>query len=79
MISGMNSWLASKNAFNVKLVKKDKFRLPNTASEGAKNKFFWIIDTDGLDCQPHHLNIAKKMYSPSYRLFYQTKTLRSLL
>ena len=72
MISGMNSWLASKNAFNVKLVKKDKFRLPNTSSEVQK-QIFWIIDTDGLDCQPHHLNIAKKCTVPPIDYFIKLK------
>ena len=72
MISGMNSWLASKNDFNVKLVKKEKFRLPNTASEVQK-QIFWIIDTDGLDCQPHHLNIAEKCTVPPIDYFIKLK------
>jgi hypothetical protein len=72
MIRGMNSWLASKNAFNVKLVNKDQFRLANTPSEVQK-QFFWIVDTDGLDCRPHHLNIAEKCTVPPIDYFVKLK------
>ena len=54
-----NLWrsLNLKNNFSITLVVNSVLDLSNPAPEIHKH-FFWVLDTDGLDCQPRNLNRA---------------------
>jgi len=47
-----------KNNFSITFVANCELDLSNPAPEIQKH-FFWIIDTDGLDCHPRNLNRAR--------------------